>query len=80
MKPEEIKSLVESENSVSTIASKVINPISESAISIDDEVKVVGPVEGKGKKGIVLEVMGSFIVVQIKGKKHSYHETDLKIL
>ena len=47
---------------------------------VGSKVKIVGQVDGKGKSGKVVEVSpsGKYFVVDVGGKRKSFHNSDLK--
>jgi len=60
---------------------KKINRIINEGFEEGDMVKVTGNVIGKGSIGKVIDIspQGSFYIVKIGVKNHSYHESDLEI-
>ena len=60
---------------------KKINRILNEGFEEGDMIKVTGNVSGKGSIGKVIDIspQGSFYIIKIGAKNHSYHESDLSL-
>lgn len=60
---------------------KKINVVLDEGFEEGDMVKVIGNVVGKGSIGKVIDIspQGSFYIVKIGNKTHSYHESDIQL-